>query len=160
MLLGQKGAMALAGLLTLLVAFGSPLAAQDNQDTDMPADSQLAGAVYTTNGTAIPGSTVRAIQTSTRKAWVTWTDDNGKFEFPALPAGHFRIEISQLGFAPSTREIDLASGTKTHVDLKMDVGTLAEISASPTTENAEKPPGIPPSNESVNSAAPGTPAAS
>ena len=122
---GRRFAVLLAGLLVVLAAFGVPLAAQDNSDANAPADSQMAGSVRIQDGTAVPGSTLRVIQTSTGKAWVTWTDENGMFEFPALPAGHFRVEISQLGFAPATKEIDLASGTKTPIDLKLDVGTLA-----------------------------------
>jgi len=133
----------LAGLLALLSAFGVPLAAQDNPGANESADSQLAGTVRAPDGAAIPGTTLRVIQTSTGKAWVTWTDENGKFEFPALPAGHFRVEISQIGFAPARKEIDLASGTQTPFDLKMDVATLAAINAPPETENAAKASGAP-----------------
>ncbi len=158
-MLGKKVAMLLAGLFALHFAFGAPLAAQDNPDADVAADSQLAGTVRTADGTAVPGSTVRVIQTSTGKAWVTWTDEDGKFEFPALPAGHFRAEISQLGFAPATKEIDLASGIKTPLDLKIDVGTLEAITAPPTAETAEKPPSAPPTSESAKSATPSAPAA-
>src|SRR5258708_10597374 len=135
----------------LFAAFAVPLAAQDNADVNGPADSQLAGTVHAPDGTAIPGSTLRVIQTSTGKAWITWTDESGKFEFPALPAGHFRVEISQLGFAPATKEIDLASSTKTPVDLKLDVGTLAAITAHPATENAAKATSAPPAKESSKS---------
>jgi hypothetical protein len=146
----------LAGLLLLLAAFGFPLAAQDNPDDNAPADSQLAGTVRAPDGTAVPGATLRVIQTSTGKAWVTWTDENGKFEFPALPASHFRAEISQIGFAPASKEIDLVSGTKTPLDLKMDVATLAAITAPPSTESAAKAPGSLPSRESAKPAPPST----
>ena len=130
-MLGRRLAVLLAGLLVLPAVSVVPLAAQDNSDANTPADSQLAGTVRTPDGTAVPGSTLRVIQTSTGKAWVTWTDENGKFEFPALPEGHFRVEISQLGFAPATKEIDLASGKQAALDLKLDVGTLAAITAPP-----------------------------
>jgi hypothetical protein len=149
----------LAGRLVLFAAFGVPLAAQDNPDANAPADSQLAGTVRTTDGTAVPGATLRVIQTSSGKAWVTWTDENGKFEFPALPAGHVRVEISQLGFAPATKEIDLASGTHAPIDLKLEVGTLAAITAPAATEKAVKTPSAPTAEESVKSAPSGAPAA-
>src|SRR3984957_9697570 len=159
MLLGRRLAVLLAGLVVLLAAFGVPLAAQDNPDADAPADSQLAGTVRAPDGTAVPGTTLRVIQTATGKAWITWTDENGKFEFPALPAGHFRVEMSQIGFAPANKEIDLASGTKTPIDLKMDVGTLAAITAPPATENVANAPNPPSANESAPSAPAGAPAA-
>ena len=120
-------------------------------------DSQLAGTVRAPDGTAVPGSTLRVTQTSTGKAWITWADEDGRFEFPALPAGHFRIEISQLGFVPATKEIDLESGVKTPADLKLDVATLAAMSAPPATENPAKAVAAPPA-ESANSAPSGAPA--
>ncbi len=149
---GKRIALLLAGLFALLAAMGAPLAAQDNADADTAADSQLAGTVRAADGTAVPGATLRVIQTSTGKAWITWTDEEGNFEFPALPAGHFRAEVSQLGFVPATKEIDLASGTKTPADLKMDIATLAEIAAPLEAENAAKAATAPPANESAKSA--------
>ena len=89
---------------------GASLAAQNippPTSTDAPADFQLTGMVRTAGGAGIPGSTLRVIQSATGKAWISWTDESGKFEFPALPSGHFRVEISQLGFAPVAKEIDL-----------------------------------------------------
>jgi hypothetical protein len=149
----------LAGLLVLFAAFGVPLAAQDTPDANAPADAQLAGTMRAPDGTGVPGTTLRVVQTSTGKAWVSWTDDDGKFEFPALPEGHYRVEISQLGFAPATKEVDLTSGAKTPIDLKMDVGSLAVITAPPATENAIENPRATPANESASAASPGGPAA-
>lgn len=151
-------AVLLAGLLVLLAAFGVPLAAQDNQDANEPADSQLPGTVRAPDGTGVPGATLRVVHTSTGKAWITWTDENGKFEFPALPAGHYRAEVSQLGFAPATSEIDLSSGTHAPIDLKMEVGTLAAIAAPAAMENAAQTPSAPPANESAKSAPSSAPA--
>src|SRR5579863_5350402 len=131
MLLGRRLAGLVAGLLMLVAAFCIPLAAQDNPDANAPADSQLEGTVRSPDGTGVPGSTLRVIQTSTGKAWVTWTDENGKFEFPALPAGHYRVEISQLGFGSVTKEVDLAAGPQSALEMKLDVGTLAAITAPP-----------------------------
>ncbi|HEX4643512.1 MAG TPA: carboxypeptidase-like regulatory domain-containing protein, partial [Candidatus Acidoferrales bacterium] len=149
-----------AGLFFLFAAWGVPLAAQDNLDADVPADSQLAGTVRTPDGTAVPGATLRVLQTTTGKAWITWTDENGTFEFPALPAGHFRAEVSQLGFVPATREIDLAPGVKTPADLKLSVGTLAAITAPPAAESAANvAPNRPASTESTNPPASGGPGA-
>ena len=136
----------------MLAAHGVPLAAQDNPDANAPADSQLLGTVLSPDDTSVPGATLRVIQTSTGKAWVTWTDENGKFEFPALPAGHFRVEISQIGFAPASKEIDLAPGAQTPINLKIDVGTLAAIAAPPAAENLVKAPNAPPSTEGAKSA--------
>jgi len=148
----------LAALLVSLAALGVPLAAQENPEANAPADSQMVGTVHTPDGTAIPGSAVRVIHTTTGKAWITWTDENGKFEFPALPAGHYRMEFSQLGFAPATKEIDLASGTQPPIDLKLEVGTLAAITAPPATENAAKTSSVSSANKIAKSAPSSAPA--
>src|SRR5271165_5228219 len=141
MLSDKRFALLLAGLIVILGAYGAPLAAQDNPDVDLPADSQLAGTAHTADGTAIPGATLRVTQTSTGKAWVTWTDEDGKFEFPALPEGHFRAEISQLGFSSTKKKSNLISGFNPPFYLKMDVSTRAAIAALPTTESVSKTPG-------------------
>jgi hypothetical protein len=142
-------------LLALIVSFGARLAAQESSDPSAPAGPPLVGTVHALDGTAIPGSTVRAIQTSTGKAWVSWTDDSGKFQFPELPAGHYRVEISQLGFTPTTQELDLSSASQAPVDLKLSVATLAAINAPPANETSAKaaPPAAP--GESPKPAAPG-----
>ncbi|HEY2646831.1 MAG TPA: carboxypeptidase-like regulatory domain-containing protein, partial [Candidatus Acidoferrales bacterium] len=159
-LLGKRVPLLLGGVLALLLAFGVSLSAQDNSDADTPADSQLAGAVHTADGTTVPGATVRVIQTSSGKAWVTWTDEDGKFEFPALPEGHFSVEISQLGFSPTKNEVDLTAGTKTPIDLKLDIGTLAAITAPPAAESAAKTSGAPTGWDLAKAATDGAPSPS
>jgi hypothetical protein len=149
-----------AALLVWAAVSCLPAAGQDvadNPDASAVADSQLLGAVRAPDGTAIPGSTVRITETSSGKAWVTWTDEDGKFKFPALPAGHYRVEFSQLGFVPGTQEVDLGSGATPTVDLKLAVGTLAAITTSPAAETAAKNPTLaaPPPNEISQTTAPG-----
>jgi hypothetical protein len=134
----RRLAVLLAALLSLPLLFDIQLAAQNPTDTNASAELPLTGVARTSDGAAVPGATLRAIQTSSGKAWVSWTDENGKFTFPALPAGHYRIEISQLGFAPATREIDLSPASQAPVDLKVDVATLAAINAPPAMEAPAK----------------------
>ncbi len=144
MLWGRWLGVVLAGVFVLLAAVGVPLAAQEAPNADTPADSQMAGTVLTADGTAMPGSTVRVTETTTGKAWITWADDHGEYQFPALPEGHYRVEVSQLGFVSTTKEIDLTSGVKTPLNLKLDVASLAAITAPPAAENAAQS-AVPPS---------------
>ena len=140
-----------AVLLALIAAFGISLAAQETPDANASSGLRLTGAVRTSEGVPVPGATLRAIQTSSGKAWVSWTDESGKFEFPALPPGHYRIELSQLGFAPTSREIDLPLASQAPLELKLDVGTLAMINAPPATQGSAKAPtaNLPPSSENA-----------
>jgi hypothetical protein len=127
-----------AVLFALIAVFGLSLAAQETPDANAPSDLRLTGVVRTAGGIPVPDATLRAIQTSSGKAWVSWTDENGKFEFPALPPGHYRVEISQLGFAPATRETDLSPASQAPLELKLDVATLAVINAAPANESPAK----------------------
>jgi len=144
-----------AGLFALIAVFGISLAAQQTPDANAPPEVRFTGVVRTTEGTPIPGSTLRVVQTSTRKAWVTWTDENGKFDLPSLPSGHFRVEVSQLGFAQATREFDLTAESKAPVELKLDVATLATLAAPPArNESVSNQPAASPAKETPKSVAP------
>jgi len=145
----------LAVLFWLIAVSGISLAAQQIPDATPPAGLRLAGVVRTPEGTLVPGATLRIIQGSTGKAWVSWTDENGKFELPGLPSGHFRIEISQLGFAPATKEVDLTADSKAPLELKLDVATLAALATPPVTkESASNSSAASPANTNPKASAP------
>jgi trimeric autotransporter adhesin len=145
----------LAVLLWLIAVCGISLAAQQTPDTTAPAELRLTGVVRTPEGTLVPGATLRIIQASTGKAWVSWTDENGKFELPSLPSGHFRIEISQLGFAPATKEVDFTLDSNAPLELKLDVATLAALAAPPATkESAANSSAASPANDAQKNSAP------
>src|SRR5579863_6290932 len=87
------------------------------------------GFVRTSQGAALPGAMVRLTNTETNQAWVSWTDSTGKFEFPLLPAGHYRIDASQIGFQPATIETQLPAAPSNPVAVVLRVATLAELTA-------------------------------
>ena len=67
----------------------------------------VAGVVRTAEGTPVPAATVRLTNTETNKTWLSWTDESGKFDFPQIPAGSYRVEASQLGFANASLVIQV-----------------------------------------------------
>ena len=108
-------------LLPLFVA-RAPIAAQDAVVRRKSVDTQgqpisaserthpqLSGAVVDTSGALIPGATV-LIQTANgtiRKT--TQSDSNGSFVISGLPAGNYRLVVSDAGF--QTKEIAVTIGT-------------------------------------------------
>ncbi len=114
----------------------------------------------TTQGGAVPGATVRLVELATGRAWLSWTDENGNFDLPGLPAGKYRVEVEQLGFEPASVEAMLQASaapvpaeapTNKNADAAAIVVTLhvvsvAALSAPPTPANpapaaaAAKPP--------------------
>ncbi len=94
-----------------------------------PPTGTATGVVRTSEGVGVPGATLRLVETATGRAWVTWTDENGHFDLPALPQGHYRIEVSQLGFDNATQEFDLG-GTPAAVNVPLKVASLQSCNAA------------------------------
>jgi len=139
-------------LVLLLVSASANLAQETDRNASAqtePSNTQVAtsqaqspmvivrGTVRMTSGTHVPGATVRLTNVQSNKSWVTWTDDSGKFEIPGLPPGSYRMEVSQLGFAPASQELLIAGPPAPVVELAMRVATLAEISAPPERARSE-----------------------
>ena len=133
----------------MLAGYCLALPAQEATPADGSMTATLSGKVTTAAGIPVPGATVRAIETSSGKAWVSWTDESGEFDMPGMPVGHYRIELSQLGFVQGTEEFDLSVNAKTGAEMKLDVATLAALAtpasgAAPTQNsqnaNAAQPP--------------------
>jgi trimeric autotransporter adhesin len=131
-----------------------------------PSQSQpivVSGAVNTADGSPVPGATLRLTNTDTKQAWVSWTDESGKFEIPSLPAGHYTVEVEQLGFVKSSVDVQLSNPPPQPppIQLLLHVATLAQL-AAPTQSPA---PGHPakrqgpgaPSGGGQNAAANATP---
>lgn len=70
------------------------------------------GVVRTASGVPVPGAAVRLIHAETGHAWLSWTDDEGKFALPGLPAGKYRIDVQQLGFESATLEYTFPSSVE------------------------------------------------
>ncbi|MGC1108188.1 MAG: carboxypeptidase regulatory-like domain-containing protein [Candidatus Acidiferrales bacterium] len=103
------------------------------------AAGTIVGDVRSADGVAVPGATLRLTNTETHKVWVSWTDESGKFEFPDLPAGHYSIEASQLGFLTSTSQAAISTATPVRMEIPLRVATLAELEAQPSTRAKAAP---------------------
>ena len=136
-------------LLLFLSATAHSSAAQQVPASAPPA---VTGIVRTSEGTPVPGATVRLINNDTNKVWLSWTDESGKFEFPQIAAGHYRIEASQLGFTQASLTIDVPVIPAGPVPIVLRVATLAELSAMPgkPTSNQPRPRGNGQGNSQAN----------
>ena len=100
----------------------------------------------------IPGASLRLVETGSGRAWVSWTDENGRFDLPGLPPGHYRIEAGQLGFDDTTQEFDLGQ-TPGAINLTLKVASLENIEAAAASART-------PNQGSAGAAAQQNPAAS
>src|SRR5712692_2196065 len=110
----------------LLLAWGFPAGAQETPAAG--GSVRATGVICTPQGVAVPGATVRLVELASGRAWLSWTDENGKFEFPGLPAGRYRIEAQQLGFEPATKEIELTVESSA-IELALRIAPLATPAA-------------------------------
>ena len=110
-----------------------PLPVTPGGDTTETANVSAEGVVRTADGFPIPGAALRLVNTDTHKAWVTWTDEAGKFEFPAVPPGHYTATATQLGFEQATAEAQLSAEGAKPIELTLRVATLAELSGRSMT---------------------------
>ncbi len=109
---------------------------------DTPATAatiEAKGVVRTGGGVPVPGATLLLTNTATAGAFVSWTDENGQFDLPGLPPGHYRIQVTQLGFEDATSEADFGPGATAPVQVSMKVASLEAIekSAQPAVASAQ-----------------------
>jgi len=110
---------------------------------EQPAIQQAAGPAVTgiirnPEASPIPGAIVRITNTDTKKSWVSWTEESGKFEFPALPPGRYHLEASQLGFAASSLDVELPVVPSGPIPMVLQVATLAQLTPPPPNSATEK----------------------
>src|SRR5580692_10503104 len=99
----------------------------------------LTGLVRTSEGTPVPGASVRLINNETTKVWLSWTDESGKFEFPQIGPGHYHIEANQLGSVQSSLTIEVPVVPPGPIPIVLRVATLTELSAAPGHPASNKP---------------------
>jgi hypothetical protein len=98
----------------------------------LPALAQIGGGSLVGNvtdptGSAVMGAQVKVTNVETGLTRSTETNDTGYFEFPLLPAGDYRLEAEQAGFRrATTRVFPINTGTRPRVDLKLELGQVAE----------------------------------
>ena len=87
----------------------------------------LAGDVVDPAGAPLPGVTVTVVAAGTNLSRTVVTDPDGRYSVQALAPGAYRVRVGLSGFRPLTRDgIRLATGETLRLDLRLEVGGLAE----------------------------------
>jgi len=142
-------------VLCLLLSLGISAQAQRSAPE---TPSKFAGLVRTAQGVPLPGATVRVVHVESGKAWLSWTDESGKFELPGLPTGRYRVEAELLGFEPASREVEFSAQSQT-VEVVLNIAAPAKP-AAPAAEpqpRAPAPAPEPAKAEAPQPARPGQP---
>ena len=89
--------------------------------------SQIAGTVHDPTGAAIPGASVKAIQTDTGFSRTTTTSSEGAYVLPSLPVGPYRLEVTKDGFNKFLEPgIVLQVNTNPDISPVLKVGSISD----------------------------------
>src|SRR5438046_2160788 len=98
----------------------------------LPAEAQitqgrLTGVVEDTQGAVLPGVTVTVTSPALIGAQNTVTQADGRYLFPALPTGIYRLTFELSGFQRLTREnVQVVLGQTISLDAQLPIASLAE----------------------------------
>jgi virginiamycin B lyase len=82
------------------------------------ADTLLSGTVKSSDGKAMGGVTVSAKPDGGTITTTVLTDDGGKFYFPSLPSGNYRVWAQALSYQTAKGTVELAANRKQDFTLK------------------------------------------
>lgn len=110
-------------LLVLLIA----LASQANPLFAQVKSSAITGTVTDQSGAVVARAKVTVTETETAVSTATETNDQGQFNVPYLPIGHYTLVVVAPGFQTSRKtDINLAGGATLRADVSMAIGNTTQ----------------------------------
>ena len=92
----------------------------------MATSASLAGRVLDSSGAPVPGAPIVATHLARSQSWQAVSDDRGVYRFPFLAVGIYRVDVRLSGFAPISREIELAVGEAIDLPIVLTVAGVSE----------------------------------
>jgi len=87
----------------------------------------ILGTVKDASGGVVPGATVTITNTDTALTRTGTSGTDGSYRFPALPVGHYRVQVTREGFGALTRTgITLEVAQEAAIDVTLQVGSTAQ----------------------------------
>jgi streptogramin lyase len=103
---------------SILLASAASLVIAGVATPTMAADQVLNGAVTSATGEKLGGVTVSAKQDGSTITTSVYTDENGNYYFPPLPAGKYQVWSQALGFEAAKASVNLAATSHQNMVLK------------------------------------------
>ena len=117
---GKVSMVRRVALAIMLLAIALPIAAATQ------APSTPGGTVADPMGRPLADATLRLTMVgSSEQVFETKTDEQGAFQFPAVPAGEYMLAVRYPGFSGSRQRLQLNGGGTT-ITMQVQVGTLQE----------------------------------
>lgn len=116
----KRGKRSLGWLLAAMFCVATVCMAQG--DT-----ARLQGTITDPSGAAVSGATVTVTSVDTGKVTTTTSDTLGYYTVPALPAGHYSVDIEQKGFKKLSRTLELQVAQIGVADFQLQVGQVTQV---------------------------------
>jgi streptogramin lyase len=95
------------------------LRAQNGFSQSAPTPSTLSGTVKSSEGKPLEGVGVSARGNSETFTTTVYTDDSGRYLFPPMSSGQYKVWAQAVGFETARGEAGLSDGVKKQVDLTL-----------------------------------------
>jgi hypothetical protein len=115
--------------LALLLILSTPLRAQESI-----THASVTGRVLDPSGAVVSHSTVTATELATNQTSTSETDAQGRFRFPHLSVGTYRISTKTDGFAETVRQVQLSVGAAFDLTLQLSMSQATanvQVTAQP-----------------------------
>jgi streptogramin lyase len=110
---------ALSVFCSLLVSVGFFTCAQDSFSQSAPTAGVLSGTVKSADGKPLEGVGVSARANTDTFTTTVYTEDSGRYFFPPMKGGQYKVWAQAVGFETSKGEAALSDGAKKQVDLTL-----------------------------------------
>jgi hypothetical protein len=110
-------------LLSLAVAGFSSNRAMAQQNV---TSATLSGVVQDASGAFVTDATLTATNVETNQAQTAQTDYDGRYRFPFLSVGPYKLSVTAPGFNTWTRELTLTIGQSVFLPVRLEVAGVAE----------------------------------
>lgn len=85
----------------------------------------LSGRVQDARAAAIAGASVTATNLATNQAQTATTNSDGRYRFPYLQVGTYRLTVEAEGFAPLNKQLTLTIGQALELPLELEVSSVS-----------------------------------
>ncbi len=87
----------------------------------------MAGTVHDPAGAVVPNAPVVITNTDTGTTYPVATNSEGRFFYPQLPVGNYKVTVSAAGFKESVQAgITVSIGTTATLDIALEVGQTSQ----------------------------------
>lgn len=94
----------------------------------MVTSATLSGRIADARGAVVSGANLTATNLETNQKHLTTADYDGRYRFPYLEVGTYRLSVEAQGFVPLTKEVTLTVGQALDLPLRLEVaGVTAQV---------------------------------